>query len=115
MVKTVLGVNHQGLSEWKFQRLTAIVMAVYVIGLIAFFCCHANLSFAEWHTLFSHVWMKVMTLLVLVSILYHAWIGMWTIFTDYVKPFVVRAIICTIMFLMFVACFAWGLLILWSV
>jgi len=37
MVKTVLSVSHQGLRDWIYQRLTAIVMAVYSVGLIYFF------------------------------------------------------------------------------
>jgi succinate dehydrogenase / fumarate reductase membrane anchor subunit len=35
---------------------------------------------------FSSAFTKVFTLLALVSILIHAWIGMWQVLTDYVKP-----------------------------
>jgi len=115
MVKSVLGVSHQGLRDWMLQRISAILMAVYSIALIAFIVCHPNLSFAEWHSLFANLWMKVATLLVLLGLLFHAWIGMWTVFTDYVKPFVLRATLNFLMLIMLVACFFWGLLMLWSV
>jgi succinate dehydrogenase / fumarate reductase membrane anchor subunit len=115
MVKSVLGVNHRGLTDWLAQRISAVVMAVYSLGLIYFFLSHSELNFSDWHDLFSHGWMKVATLLVLVSLLYHAWVGMWTIFTDYVKPFVLRLVLHVIVFLALVAFFFEGALILWSV
>jgi succinate dehydrogenase / fumarate reductase membrane anchor subunit len=115
MVKSVLGTNHSGLTDWLIQRVSAIVMAVYSIGMFIFFLTHEELNFSDWHDLFSHQWMKVTTLLVLVSLLYHAWIGMWTVFTDYVKPFVLRLMLHVIVLLALFAFFFEGALILWSV
>jgi succinate dehydrogenase / fumarate reductase, membrane anchor subunit len=115
MVKSVLGVKHQGLQDWVIQRVSAILMVVYSVGLIAYIVCHPGFSYAEWHGLFAHMWMKVATLLVLSGLMYHAWIGMWTIFTDYVKPFVLRSILDVLVLILLFACFFWALLILWSV
>jgi len=115
MVKSVLGVNHQGLRDWVIQRISAIFMAVYSIGLILFILCHSGMSFAAWHDLFAQQWMKIVTILFILSIMLHAWVGMWTIFTDYIKPFVIRSILNFFVLLMLIACFFWGVLILWSV
>jgi succinate dehydrogenase / fumarate reductase, membrane anchor subunit len=115
MVKSVLSVSHQGLRDWIIQRVSAIVMAIYSIGLITYVVTNPGISFAEWHGLFSQVWMKIATLLVILCMLFHAWIGMWTIFTDYVKPFVIRCLLNTLVFFGLAACFLWGLMILWSV
>lgn len=115
MVKSVLGVNHQGLRDWIIQRVSAIFMALYSISLIVYILCHPGLSFAEWHYLFSTSWMKIATILFLLCLMGHAWIGIWTIFTDYVKPFVLRSILNLLVLLMLAACFIWGILILWSV
>lgn len=115
MVKSVLGVNHQGLTDWLIQRVSAIVMAIYSIGLIAFFMTHSGLTFSDWHDLFTHMWMKIATLLFLLSLLFHAWVGMWTIFTDYVKPFVLRLVLHVIVLLALVAFFFEGAMILWSI
>lgn len=115
MVKSVLSVSHRGLREWVIQRVSAIVMAIYSIGLMLFFVTHSDLSYGEWHYLFSQGGMKVATAIFILSLLYHAWIGMWTIFTDYVKPFVLRAVLNSLVILMLIACFFWALLILWSV
>lgn len=115
MVKSVLGVNHQGLRDWIVQRLSAILMAVYTIALSVYILINPDLTFAEWHSLFGQTWMKIATILFLLGLLLHAWIGIWTIFTDYVKPFVLRSILNTLVLLMLSACFIWGVQILWSV
>ncbi len=115
MVKSVLSVSHQGLRDWIIQRVSAIAMAVYSIFLICYVVSTPDLSFAEWHGLFSQVWMKVATVVVVICLLYHAWIGMWTIYTDYVKPWVVRCVLNVLTFFLLFACFFWALMILWSV
>lgn len=114
MVKTVLSTSHSGLREWKIQRITAIYMAIFSVWFIGYLVCHPGISFAEWHSFYSHQLVKVGTILFIASILYHAWIGMWTIFTDYVKSFVIRCALEFLMLLMLLACLAWGFLILWS-
>lgn len=115
MVKSVLGVNHQGFRDWLIQRVTAIVMAVYSIGMILYFVVHPELTFNDWHFLFTHAWIKIATFLFIVSLLFHAWIGMWTVFTDYVHPFWLRLIIHVVVFLALLAFFFESVLILWSV
>lgn len=115
MVKTVLSVAHQGLRDWMIQRASAIFMAVYSLGLLFYLIFHPELSFAEWHGLFAQQWVKVFTIIFIFALLWHAWIGIWTIFTDYVKCFVIRTILNFFVLLMLIACFFWGVLILWSV
>ncbi len=115
MVKSVLGVNHQGLRDWLIQRISALVMAVYSVGMVVFFLTHSGLTYTDWRGLFMHDWVKVASLLFLVSLLFHAWVGMWTIFTDYVKCYVVRLALHVVVFLALVAFFFEGLLILWGV
>ncbi|MBV9576191.1 MAG: succinate dehydrogenase, hydrophobic membrane anchor protein [Gammaproteobacteria bacterium] len=115
MVKSVLGAHHQGLREWIIQRISAIMMAVFSIAFVIYIVFHPDLSYAEWHNLFSLQWVKISTILFITALLYHAWIGMWTIFTDYIKSYVLRSILNFFVLLMLFACFFWALLILWSV
>ena len=115
MVKSVLGVNHEGLTEWLVQRVSAVVMAVYFVGIIIYLALHPQLDYATWHALFACTAMKVVTLLFILSLLSHAWVGMWTVLTDYARPFVLRLFLQLTFFFVLVACFFWALLILWSV
>ena len=115
MVKSVLGVAHLGLRDWVVQRVSAMVMAVYSISLIAYVVSTPELTFAEWHGLFAITWVKVATLLFVLALAFHAWVGMWTIFTDYVKHYMVRGVLNVCAILMLTACFLWAFIILWSV
>lgn len=115
MVKSVLGVNHQGLRDWLFQRMSAVLMVIYVIGLITFFIMHPNLGYSDWQGLFAHGWVKIATILIVLSLLVHAWVGMWTIFTDYVTCPIARLVLHTIVFLSLLSFFFAALLILWGV
>ncbi|OGT45162.1 MAG: succinate dehydrogenase, hydrophobic membrane anchor protein [Gammaproteobacteria bacterium RIFCSPHIGHO2_12_FULL_41_20] len=115
MVKTVLSTSHQGLRDWLHQRVSAIAIAIYSIGLVGYFVLHPDLSYAEWHGLFTHLWMKIATLLFFLSMLLHAWVGVWTIVTDYVKPYAIRLVLDILIFFALLACFFWAFFILWSV
>jgi len=115
MVKSVLGVNHQGLRDWVIQRVSAILITFYSLGLMAYLLCHPDLSYGEWHNLFSLAWMKIATILFVSAVLCHAWIGVWTIFTDYVKVFVISCILHTLVLIALAACFIWAVIILWGV
>jgi succinate dehydrogenase / fumarate reductase membrane anchor subunit len=115
MVKSVLGVNHQGLQDWLIQRVSAVIMAIYSIGMISYFLIGGPIEFVNWHALFAHVWMKIATILCVASLLFHAWVGMWTIFTDYVKPYGLTIVLNVLVFFSLVASFFWALLILWGV
>lgn len=115
MVKSVLGVNHQGLTEWLFQRVTALIMVIYTIGLVAFMMGHSPLDYSQWHDLFANQAIKIATLIFILALLYHAWIGMWTILTDYVKPVALNMLLQAVILLSLVACFFYALLIVWGV
>jgi succinate dehydrogenase / fumarate reductase membrane anchor subunit len=115
MVKSVLSVNHQGLRDWVIQRVSAVIMAIYSFGMMLFFLTHSNMDFVDWRMLFNHTWMKVATILFVISLLFHAWVGMWTIFTDYVKFAWLRFILHVLVFFALVACFFWALQIVWGI
>lgn len=115
MVKSVLGVNHQGLRDWLFQRMSAVFMAIYIIGLFVFFISHPNLAYNDWQGLFAQWWVKIATILFFLSLLVHAWVGVWTIYTDYVTCPVARLVLNTVTFFGLVGCFFATLLILWGV
>ena len=115
MVKSILGVYHQGLRDWMIQRVSALVMAIYSVGLIVYIMLHPALTYMEWRDLIASTGMKIATLLFLVAVIYHAWIGMWTVFTDYVKPFFIRACLNLLVLFSLAAGFIWSVLILWSV
>ena len=107
--------NHcrRGYNDWFVQRITALLSGVYTIFLVTFLLIHHHVSYLQWHALFNHLVIKIITLIVIFSILWHAWIGMWTIFTDYVKNKPLRLALETVVFLLLVSYFVWAIEFLW--
>ena len=121
MVTNVTNFSRSGLYDWMAQRVSAVVLAAYFLFLIGYLVAHPGLGYAEWHALLSHTAMRIFSLLALVALIVHAWVGMWTITTDYLTPmaigrwatgvrFLVQAVCGVLQFVVFV----WGVQILWG-
>ena len=110
----MVGATHftgSGLRDWLIQRATAVVLAFYTLFLFVFYLIERPLTYHVWHTLFSEPLMKVANIIVLLAILAHAWIGIWTVVTDYVKPLNARLIVHFLVALALLSLLAFGLLI----
>lgn len=114
MVDNVTSFSRNGLRDWLTQRVTAVVMAIYAIVLLAYVLSVDHLSYQFWHDLYHHTAIRVISVLVLLSIVFHAWVGMWTVYTDYVKFAWLRLLLQVITILGLMALLAWGIVILWS-
>lgn len=108
-----MSLTGNGLRDWLVQRLSSLIIAVYFIFLVGFFCQHPNLDFMLIRDLFAGSWMQIFTLLTLLSLFLHAWVGVWTVITDYIKPFVLRFLIQALVILALFIYFFWGVEILW--
>lgn len=106
---------HFGVGSFLLQRLTALILAVYFLILGARLLLADTLDYVGWATLFVPLWMKVLTLVALFALLYHAWIGVKDIWMDYVKPVSVRLALQTLTALWLLACAVWSVQILWRV
>ncbi|OAI48897.1 hypothetical protein AYO45_03935 [Gammaproteobacteria bacterium SCGC AG-212-F23] len=104
-----------GLTDWLIQRVSAIVMVIYSLALLVFLVMHSGFGYAEWHDLFASFTMKIGTLLFVLALLWHAWIGIWTVLTDYVKCAVLNLCLQVFFVLGLVSCFFTAFLVLWSI
>lgn len=84
MVKPVTTFGRSGLSDWLIQRVSAIVIAVYVVVMVGYLATHADIGYGQWAALHQHFWVRLLTLLTVLAIAAHAWIGIWAVLTDYV-------------------------------
>lgn len=114
MVKNVTSLTRSGLRDWLFQRISAIIVGAYVIFLFGFVLLTPTMTYAVWHDLFSQTIMRIVTLVVLLSVMVHAYVGMWTISTDYLKNTGVRLLFQIAVFIALIAFFIWGVIILWG-
>jgi succinate dehydrogenase / fumarate reductase membrane anchor subunit len=114
MVKSITSFSRSGLLDWLMQRVSAVLLASYVIFMLAYFLFNADVSYQEWRGLFSNFWFKIYTLSILLALVGHIWVGMWTVATDYVKNawarFLVLSVIALANFIYFVIGFSavWG-------
>jgi len=114
MVSRVVVGAHYGLRDWLIQRITAAVMAVYSVALAGYLLLQPHLNYDVWTGLFSGQPMRTFTLLFLLSVFYHAWIGIRGIVMDYVKPASVRLVIHILVILVLLLYAIWAVQILWG-
>jgi len=114
MVSRVVTGAHYGLRDWLIQRVTAALMAAYSVALAGYLLLQPRLDYDVWTGLFSGQPMRTFTLLFLLSVFYHAWIGVRDIVMDYVKPAGVRLAIHVLVILISLLYAIWSVQILWG-
>ncbi len=110
--RTVVGA-HYGLRDWLAQRVTAALMALFTLALIVQVLLPGEMGYDKWAGIFSRQWMKVLTFVVIVSLLYHVWVGMRDVWMDYVKPVAIRLGLQVFTIVWLVGCAGWAIQVLW--
>ena len=103
---------HFGVGSFLLQRLTALILVVFFAVLGARLLIAGSLDYVAWASIFVPMWMKVLTLVAIFALLYHAWIGVKDIWMDYVKPVWMRLTLQTLTALWLLACAVWSVPIL---
>lgn len=114
MVNNITSLTGNGLKDWLIQRITAVYFAVYSIFLFGFLLLHPDLNFEQWHILFANHVFQIATAIGLIAILLHAWVGIWTVTTDYINCTAIRLSVQLLVFLWLLSQFIWGLMIVWG-
>lgn len=106
---------HYGLRGWMGQRISAVYLAIYTIGMLIALLTLPELGYGTWAGLFSGAAAKVFTVLAVFAVIYHAWIGVRDIYMDYIGATGVRLALqmLTLFALLGYAC--WAVIILWRV
>ena len=104
---------HYGLRDWLAQRLTAVLMALFTVVLIAQVLFGGPIGYDRWSAIFSQQWMKALTFVVILSLLFHVWIGIRDIWMDYIKPVGLRLALHVFAIVWLVGCAGWAIQVLW--
>ncbi len=113
--RTVVGA-HYGMRDWLSQRVTSVLMIVFtVLVLSPIIFTQGDIGYDLWAGIFAPQWMKSITFVVILSMLYHVWVGMRNVFMDYVKPYAVRFVMHVFAIVWLVACSGWAMQVLWRV
>jgi len=110
---------HYGTMDFIVQRITAVILAVYTLVLLAGILLMPTFSYAYWVALFTfHVLAlplgQILATLAFVALAWHAWIGVRDIWMDYVKPVGVRLALQVATLLWLVGSVIYFAQILWS-
>lgn len=105
---------HYGLRDWLSQRVTAGLMALFTIIVLAqLLLTQGPVGYDQWAGIFSAQWMKVLTFVIIVALLYHVWVGVRDIWMDYVKSVALRLSLQIFTIVWLVGCAGWAIQVLW--
>lgn len=120
MVTNVTSLGRTGLGDWLIQRASAVILAAYSLCILGNFITHPEMDYLQWRAIFESDVMRFFSLITVIALCAHAWIGMWTISTDYLTSLQLgsRATVYRILFqavcaLITVVYLLWGIQILW--
>jgi len=105
---------HYGLRGWLVQRVSAMVMVAYAIFAGGWALLNTPAGYQAWKAMFSGNAVRLFTLLALLALFSHAWIGVRDIVMDYVKPAGARLAIHVVVVLALILYGIWSVQILWG-
>lgn len=85
MVTPIASFARSGLADFVLQRATAVVLGLYALCVLGFFVISTPMDQAGLAAFFGTLPMQAFTTLALMALAAHAWIGMWTVGTDYIR------------------------------
>jgi succinate dehydrogenase / fumarate reductase, membrane anchor subunit len=111
--KRVVTGAHYGMRDWLSQRVTATLMALFTAVLLAQLLWPGPLGYDRWAGIFSAQWMKLFTLVIVIAMAWHAWVGVRDIWMDYVKPMGIRLSLQVASIVWLLGCTGWAVQVLW--
>lgn len=121
-MSSVTSLGGKGAYDWLVQRVSAVILLAWALLVCGFILVTDGMSSLQWQGLFSRPWMRIFSLAALLSLCGHAWVGMWTVSTDYLTPAMLGRAATVVRLLFQLAClvvllvyFVWCIQILWSI
>ena len=114
MLDRVVTGAHYGLRDWLVQRVTAAVMALYALAMAGWLLLHPDLNYDIWTGLFASNVVRTFSLMFLLAVYCHAWVGVRDIVMDYVKPAGARLVVYVVVILALLLYVIWSVQILWG-
>ena len=109
------------LQKIAVQRVSAVVLAAYTVVLFGWILCNSGFGYEQWAGFMLTLPMKIFSLLAVLSLVAHAWIGMWQVFTDYVttrqmgpSASGLRLVLTTAVIISVFVYAIWGIQIFWA-
>ena len=121
-VKSATGLTGSGTRDWIVQRISAVVLALYSVVMLGFFLTHGHVTYVEWVAFMMSLPMRLFSLVTIIALAGHAWVGMWTVFTDYITSAKLgssaaglRLVLQAAMIIAIFVYLFWGIMIFWGI
>lgn len=112
MVTRSGGSAHRGLGEWLVQRLSAVYLAGFVLWLTIRLTLAPPTDHAAWKVWMSGGAARAAFALFFLALVLHAWVGMRSVFLDYLKPLWLRFVAQAVTAVALALCAFWAAQIL---
>ena len=120
-MKSSTSFSRSGTSDWIAQRVSAVILAVYFVVLVGWLLMSGEVTYDAWHDFMTCTAMRIFSVLALLSLAAHSWVGLWTVTTDYMttrqmgaSANFLRLIVQISMALVIFVYVVWGVMILWG-
>lgn len=111
--RSVVGA-HYGIRDWLVQRVTAALMFVFTVVVLAqLIFSQGDIGYELWAGIFSATWMKFLTYALIVSIIWHVWVGIRDVWMDYIPAAGLRLLMQIFTLVWLIGCAGWALQIVW--
>jgi len=84
------GSAHRGLSEWLLQRLSALYLGGFVLFAAGRLLWAPIVTYEAWRDWVLSLPMRLALALFFFGLLLHSWVGIRSVFMDYLKPMWLR-------------------------
>ena len=114
--RKLTGANY-GLLGWLQQRVTAVIMLIFVVAFLSFVFTVAlsvNSDIASWQKLFQCALTRILMQIFVVAVVLHAWVGIRDLWMDYIKCSGLKLIMYTLTILWLFASLLYSVKVLWS-
>ena len=114
--KRVVVGAHYGMRDWLSQRVTAVLMAIFTVVVLAqLVLFRGPIGYDKWAGIFAPQWMKLLTFATVIGLLYHVWVGMRDVLMDYIKPVGIRLALQIFVIVWLIGCVGWAIQVLWRI
>lgn len=114
--KRVVVGAHYGLRDWLSQRITAVLIVLFTLALMAQICLiKGPVDYAAWQAIFNAQWMRLFSFVTIVAVLWHAWVGVRDVWMDYAPAVGLRLALDVFTIVWLIGCAGWALQTLWRI
>jgi len=104
---------HYGLLDWLVQRITGVVMAAFTLIVAVALVQGVASDYESWRAFMASGPMRFATFLFIISLCWHAWVGVRDLWMDYVQPTGIKLALHVLTLLALFGYAGWATQVIW--